>query len=123
MAAGITLGAVTPAAAPVTRAALVAEVTPEPATATMRLIGEPPPPSPPQPPVTPAPAAPPVADDVYVVQPGDHLWAIAERVIGERLGRAATDAEVVPYWRALIDLNRPPNPDLIFAGERLRLPD
>jgi len=117
MAAGITLGAVTPAAAPLTRVALIAEAAPEPvpATATMRLIEE----APPAPPAQ-APAPP---HSTYVVQPGDHLWAIAERVVGERLGRAPTDAEVVPYWRALIELNQPPNPDLIFAGDVLRLPD
>ena len=59
-----------------------------------------------------------------VVAPGDHLWSIAEKALSERLGRPASDDEVVPFWTALIDLNRDqlPDPDLIFAGQVFRLP-
>lgn len=64
------------------------------------------------------------SDPTVVVQPGDHLWAIAERTMGERLGRAATDPEIVPFWTRLIDANRDRvfDPDVIFAGQELRLP-
>jgi len=63
----------------------------------------------------------------WTVAPGDHLWSIAERVLERELGRAPSEAEVVPYWHALIDANRavfadPQNPDLIFAGQVLTLP-
>lgn len=75
----------------------------------------------------PAPAAPPPAEPGWVVAPGDHLWSVAERTLAERLGRAPTHAEVVPYWCTLVDANRsrladPSNPDLIFPGQTVVLP-
>ena len=59
-----------------------------------------------------------------VVAAGDHLWAIAERELTTRLGRAPADAEVVPFWTELIELNRDRvvDPDLIFVDQVLRLP-
>lgn len=82
----------------------------------------------PAPPDAPAPEAAPQVEQVaqVVVEPGDHLWLIAERTLAERLGRAPTDGEVAPYWRQLVDANRgrlrSGDPDLIFAGERIDLP-
>lgn len=74
---------------------------------------------------TPASAAPPAAE-TWVVQPGDSFWSIAEEVVADALGRPATDAEVVPYWRALIDANRDrlvtPNPDVVRPGQSFVLP-
>jgi hypothetical protein len=73
-------------------------------------------------PVVPAGDAPP---DVHVVEPGDHLWRIATIALTERLGREPSDAEVVPYWRRLIDDNRRVigrDPDLIQPGMRIDLP-
>ena len=80
---------------------------------------------------TPAPA-PPVLDEsaattTWAVRPGDDLWSIAESVVTKRLGRAASDAEIGPYWLKLIATNRsrlpdPGNPSLIFAGELMALP-
>ena len=63
----------------------------------------------------------------WTVAPGDHLWSIAERALTTSLGRAPSEAEVVPYWEALVDTNRhvladPGNPDLIFSGQVLTLP-
>lgn len=63
-----------------------------------------------------------------VVTPGDHLWSIAERTLTGRLGRQPSDAEVVPYWRTLIDENRGRlvhrgDPDLVLPGQRFLLPD
>lgn len=57
---------------------------------------------------------------------GDHLWAIAERAVADRLGRAPTDDEVAPYWRAVVDANRDRlvtgDADLIFPGQTFVLP-
>ncbi len=80
-------------------------------TATMRVIG-------------PDEASGPVA---WTVVSGDHFWHIAEATLTEAWGRAPTDAEVVPYWRAVIDANRPrlvdpDNPDLIYPGQVFDLP-
>ena len=60
------------------------------------------------------------------VQRGDHLWSIAERVLGSH-DRHATEHEVGRYWVRLIDTNRsrlvdPANPDLIRVGQVLLLP-
>jgi nucleoid-associated protein YgaU len=64
---------------------------------------------------------------VVTVVAGDHLWAIAERALGARLGRAPSDSEIVPFWTSLIEMNRarlanPADPSLIFAGQELELP-
>ena len=63
----------------------------------------------------------------WVVQPGDHLWHIAEQTLSTALGRAVSDAEIIPYWKQVIEVNRqalpdPANPDLIFPGMRVALP-
>lgn len=65
--------------------------------------------------------------DEHVVVSGDSLWRIAEQALEASIGRSATDAEVVPYWQALIAANQdrlvyPEDPDLIFPGQRLVLP-
>ncbi len=61
------------------------------------------------------------------VEAGDHLWGIAEAVLQQGLGRPPTTAEIDPYWRAVVDLNRanladPDNPDLLFKGQVIDLP-
>jgi nucleoid-associated protein YgaU len=57
---------------------------------------------------------------------GDSLWSIAEHTLAERLGRAPSDAEIVPYWERLIDANRAllteAGPDLIFPQQVFVLP-
>ena len=76
-----------------------------------------PPPAPPAPP--PAPPAPPPAAEAPkpatdVVQGGDSLSAIAQRVLGDG-----------NRWRELYELNRDvigDNPNVIHAGQELRLP-
>lgn len=65
-------------------------------------------------------------EDGWTVELGDHLWAIAAEVVGER-GGAPDDGDVARYWEQLIAANRdrlvdPSNPDLLFPGQELVLP-
>lgn len=61
-----------------------------------------------------------------VVQPGDHMWSLAEKRLNLILGREASDTEIAPYWLKVIGTNlsriRSGDPDLIFPGEVLLLP-
>ena len=75
----------------------------------------------------PAPAVVPAASDRWTVKPGECFWSIADEVLTARLGRVATDAEIVPYWRRLIEANRhqlaqPDNPDLIYPAQVFVIP-
>jgi LysM repeat protein len=78
----------------------------------------------------PAPTPPPVADAAvepygYVVQPGDSLWAIATHHLEAR-GDTPTNTRVDQLWRAIWASNRPAignDPDLIFPGTRLTIPE
>jgi len=89
-------------------------------TATMRVIKAPPEP----------PAARPAttrAVTTWSVKPGESFWSVGERVITESWHRPPTDAELVPYWQALIAHNRSrlvdaANADLIYAGQVFELP-
>lgn len=63
----------------------------------------------------------------WTVRPGDHLWHVAETTLARAWGRPPTDAEVAPYWTAVVEANRsrlidPANPDLIRPGQVLSLP-
>lgn len=65
--------------------------------------------------------------NMVVVGSGDHLWSIAEAALTTSLGRAPSDAEIDPYWRAVVEINRenledPDNPDLLFSGQVIELP-
>jgi hypothetical protein len=98
-----------------------------PATVTMHRLG-------PAEPIVVAPvpqvtqlATPAPAPDRWAVKPGECFWTIAEDVLAQHLGRAPTDAEIVPYWRRLIEANRaelahPDNPDLIFPAQVFVVP-
>lgn len=73
------------------------------------------------------PAAPAGEARTVVVGRGDNLWEIARREVSNRLGRPATATETDPYWRMLVEINRPrlvdPTvPDLIYPGQVLQLP-
>lgn len=60
----------------------------------------------------------------HVVGPGDHLWLIAERRLGESLGRPATDAETGPYWQRVVEANpQLVDPDLLFPGDVVIVPE
>jgi hypothetical protein len=61
------------------------------------------------------------------VLPGDSFWSIAAAVLQEAWGRPPTDAEIDPYWLALIAANggallHPDVPDLIYAGQVFSVP-
>ena len=61
------------------------------------------------------------------MQHGDHLWSIAEQVVGARTDGVIDARAVAAYWSALIDANRDrlvdaENPDLILAGQVFVLP-
>jgi hypothetical protein len=72
------------------------------------------------------PAAAVGAATTWVVEPGDHLWAIAERTLAEAWQRPPNDHEIDPFWRAIVERNRPhlrdpQNPDLLFPGDRIEV--
>lgn len=86
-------------------------------------------PAPPAVAVAPAPAPAPAPEPTgwWKVQPGEHLWSIAEAILAQAWGRAPSDAELVPYWQQLIAANQsglvdPGNPDLILPGQMLTVP-
>lgn len=92
----------------------------EEGTATMRVDDQPAD----EAPIDPAPSS----AHQWTVASGDHLWHVAESTLGQHWGRAPTDAEVTPYWSAVVEANRstladPDNPDLIFPGQVFVLPD
>ncbi len=65
--------------------------------------------------------------DLWLIKSGDHLWGIADRALSAHLGRAATEDEIDPYWRATVELNRGTfldefNPDFVVPGQVIELP-
>lgn len=62
-----------------------------------------------------------------IVRPGESFWSIAEDEVLTTVDEA-TDADIADYWRRLIEHNRarlpdPTNPDLLWVGAILSLPD
>lgn len=57
-----------------------------------------------------------------VVAKGDHLWKISARHLGDE----ATDDDIAPYWRQVVEINTPQlrsgDPNLIYPGEVVELP-
>lgn len=75
----------------------------------------------------PAPADTAPVAETWTVVPGESFWSIAAEVIADAHGRPPTDAEVTPYWVALVDANRdrlvaPEVADLIHPGQVFVLP-
>ncbi len=66
------------------------------------------------------------ADHTVIVAKGDHLWKISGHHLHTVLGRPATNTEIAPYWRRVVDTNRSNlisgDPDLIYPGEMVTLP-
>lgn len=63
----------------------------------------------------------------WTVDAGESFWSIAHDVLADVLGREPSDAEVDPYWRALVERNRGrlvdrDDPDLIHPGQVFELP-
>ena len=70
----------------------------------------------------------PARERSWTVRPGECFWSIAEEVISSTLGRHPTAAEVLPYWRSLVETNRAAladrdNADLVFTGQVFTVPD
>jgi hypothetical protein len=69
----------------------------------------------------------PSREATWTVEPGDSLWSISERTLTAAWKRAPTDREIDPYWRALVEHNRPTlhdpdNPDLLFPAQVIGVP-
>lgn len=69
----------------------------------------------------------PRSSERWTVEPGQCFWSIAESVLATHLGRGPSEAEIVPYWRRLVEANRSElahrdNPDLIFPGQVFEVP-
>jgi hypothetical protein len=83
-------------------------------------------PAAPQPSPTPAVTADAMAD-TWTIQPGQHLWLVAEQTLRRSKPNPVNTADVVSYWRRLIDANRdrlrdPSNPSLVYPGQVIELP-
>lgn len=100
-----------------------------PPTLTMRVLA----PEGPAAAVAPSVEGPPVASTAvggaatWTVRPGECFWSIADDVLARAWGRAPSDAEIVPYWRTLIEANRQllvdrSNPSLIYPGQVFTVP-
>jgi hypothetical protein len=60
---------------------------------------------------------------VHVVEPGDHLWSIAERTLLAATDGAPSVADTADYWRAVLAANpHLVDPDLVYPGETIALP-
>lgn len=73
------------------------------------------------------PQAPAASPTTWEVEPGEHFWSVAERVLTSAWGRAPSDREVDPYWRALVGANTEVlrdrgNLDLLFPGQVITVP-
>ncbi|HEY6627853.1 MAG TPA: hypothetical protein VI193_02585 [Acidimicrobiia bacterium] len=65
--------------------------------------------------------------DSVVVAKGDHLWSISAEHLEQRLARHPQDTEIGFYWHQVIEANRhrlrSGDPDLIYPGETVLLPE
>jgi hypothetical protein len=117
-----------PAAVAQTSTTSTSTTTVPPATVTMHRLGpEEPVTATPVPRVTQISPPAPAATDRWTVRPGECFWTIADDVLATHLGRSPTDAEIVPYWRRLIEANRAElahrdNPDLVFPAQVFVVP-
>jgi hypothetical protein len=85
-----------------------------------------------EPPTSEAPASPPapavvVPVNQHVVQAGEHFWSIAEAHLVDITGRQPGPRDIARYWQRLVAANHsqlrvPSNPDLLYPGQRLVLP-
>jgi len=87
-------------------------------------------PAPPPPPPAPPPAASPPQATTVVLVKGDNLWSVAAEQLAAATARdpaTVPEREIAVYWRALIAANRERlrsgDPDLVYPGEVITLPD
>jgi nucleoid-associated protein YgaU len=62
----------------------------------------------------------------HVVELGDSLWRIAGDTLTARNGAEPSSAEIARFWPAIYAANRGligDNPNLIFPGQRLQIPE
>ncbi len=67
-------------------------------------------------------------DHSWTVAQGDSFWRIADEHLQDSWEREVTESEVATYWKQLIEANSerlvdPGNPDLLFPGQVLTLPE
>lgn len=67
-------------------------------------------------------------DHSWTVAQGDSFWRIADEHLQDSWERKVTESEVAIYWTQLIEANTerlvdPGNPDLLFPGQVLTLPE
>lgn len=87
-------------------------------------------PSPPTPVATPGPnpqsSVTVTTASTYTVLAGDNLWAISDQHLQSILPTTPTTAEVMTYWRRMVETNRASlrsgDPNLIFPGEIVTIP-
>ena len=64
--------------------------------------------------------------DHYRIVAGDHLWSVARRALAQSMGQPPTAGQITTYWVDLIEANRQTirsaDPNLIYPGERILLP-
>lgn len=63
--------------------------------------------------------------ETWIVEAGDHLWAIAAETVADRTGHT-DDESVGAYWQRLIEANLHivgDDPDLIHPGQIIELPE
>lgn len=132
-----------PAAPPLVALPLVSPLVMPPLVTPPDPLASAPPPPPPlrpaPPPATPegpTPASPPPlrrarptedATETWVVEPGEHLWRIAEATLAERQGSPPSAAQTARFLHRLVAANRavlvdPDDPDLILPGQVFTLP-
>ena len=70
-------------------------------------------------PADPAPLAP--DSGFYIVRPGETLWSIARRLLGEGHDPAETGPEVARLWELNADRIGSGDPDVLLPGTVLRL--
>lgn len=62
-----------------------------------------------------------------IVSRGDNLWKIAAEDLTEAMPMMPRPGEVTTHWRRIIEINRDRlrsgDPDLIYPGEVIRLPE
>lgn len=66
------------------------------------------------------------AASTHQVEAGESFWSIAEDTLAGAWGRTPTDAEIDPFWRALVEVNRHrlvgDDPDHILPGQVFEVP-